>query len=93
MNWNEELLNRGFIILESTTRTYAYGNEKYGFTGSIVYENAKNNIVDESGKDAKEIFCPFLHADDERKPNTNFQTIRLRNLGDVEEFISSLPMC
>lgn len=92
MNWNEELPKRGFSILELTTRTYGYGNEKYVFTGSIVYENSKGNVVDELGKDAIEIFCPFIHADDERKPNTKFQTIRLRSPKDLDEFIGSLPL-
>lgn len=88
MNWNEELPKLGFAILESTTKTYGYYvNEKCMFTGSIVYENSKGNIVDEVGKDVKEIFCPFIHADDPRKPNTKYQTIRLKNLQDLNEFI------
>lgn len=87
MNWHEELLKRGFEILESSTKTYGYGNIPNRFIRSLVYENSKGNIVDEESKDVKEIFCPFLHSDDERKPNTNFQTIRLRGLEDLDNFI------
>lgn len=84
MDWNEELLKRGFSIMESTTRSYGYEKK---FTGSLVYENSKGNIMDEPGKDSKEIFCPFLHANDDSKPNRNFQTVRLRNMEEIDEFI------
>lgn len=90
MNWNDELLKRGFIILESTTRLYGYGDEKCGFTGSILYENSKGNIIDDAGKDVKEIFCPFIHDEEEKGVGIlkgEYQSIRLRNMDDLEKFM------
>lgn len=87
--WHDALVRRGFSIMESTTRTYKYGNVPHSFTGSLVYENSKGAIVDEPGKDTGEIFCPFLHADDDSKPNRNFQTMRLRNLMELDEYLFS----
>lgn len=87
MNWEEELLKRNFVCLESSTRTYGNGI----FTGSIVYEKWDGKfltIVDEPGKNVKEIFCPFLHTDDKTKPNHNFQTIRLRNAEEIDTYIN-----
>jgi hypothetical protein len=90
MDWHEELLKRGFCLLESSTRTY--GNGK--ITGSLVFEKPDKNsmtkdgiIVDKKDKDANEIFCPFIQADDDRKPNYNYQTVRLRNEKDLDEYL------
>lgn len=88
INWHEELLKRGFISLESGTRTY--GNGK--FTGSIVFEEWDGKfftIAEKAGKDTKEIFCPFLHGAEKNRPNINFQTIRIRNIEDLEKYINA----
>lgn len=69
MNWHNELLNRGFSVLESTTKTYGNGV----FTGSI----------------HEEVFYPFLRGDDERLPNLNYQTIKLKNTEDLDNYILS----
>lgn len=90
MNWHEELLKRGFTLLESNTRTY--GNGK--ITGSIVFEKKDKEsltgdgiIVEKKTDDSIEIFCPFIKADDDKKPNTNFQTVRWRTEDDLNRYL------
>lgn len=90
INWHEELLKRGFISLESGTRTYGLKSEKISFTGSIVDEQWDGKfftIAEKKGKNTKEIFCPFLHATENNRPNMNFQTIRLRNEEDLDNYL------
>lgn len=90
MNWHEELLKRGFTFLESSTKTYGYKFGKARFTGSIVHEKWDGKfwtIVDEPGKNVKEIFCPFIKAEDEKRPNHKHQTVRLRNAEDLNNYI------
>lgn len=90
MNWHIELTKRGFYLCNLATKTY--GNGK--ITGSIVYEKPNKDsitkdgtICDETDKDAKPIFCPFVKADSEYKPNYNFQTIRLRTEDDLNQYL------
>lgn len=86
MNWHEELLKRGFVCLESNTRTY--GNGK--FTGSIVDESWDGKfftIAEKPGKNTKEIFCPFLHGEVKDRPNKNFNETRLRNTEDLDKYL------
>lgn len=90
MDLHYELIKRGFCLLESSTNTY--GNGK--ITGSIVFEKPDKNsitvngtICDEKDKDAKKIFCPFMHSDDDRNLNTNYQTVRLRNEEDLNAYL------
>lgn len=71
MNWEKELLDRGFEFLESSTKTY--GNGK--ITGSIV------------SFERKKVFCPFIHADNEHKPNFNYQSIKLSTAEELDEYI------
>lgn len=88
INWNEELLKRGFILLEFSTRTF--GNGK--FTGSIVDESWDGKfftIAEKKGKNTKEVFCPFLHAEENSRPNFKFQEIRLRNTEDLDNYINA----
>lgn len=70
MNWEKELLDRGFKYLESSTKTY--GNGK--FTGSIVEI------------DKQKVFCPFISADDEYKPNYNYRSIKLTTGEELDEY-------
>lgn len=86
MNWHEELLKRGFVSLESSTRTYGNGS----LTGSVVNENWDGKfltIADKPSKTTKEIFCPFLHGEENNRPNLNHQTIRLRNTEDLNKYL------
>ena len=86
INWHDELLKRGFVSLESTTRTY--GNEK--FTGSVVDEHWDGKfftIAEKKGKNTKEVFCPFLHGTESNRPNLNFNEIRLRSTEDLDNYI------
>lgn len=91
MNWHEELQKRGFQFLCSSTRTYGYNNGKLLFTGSIEIER-KNKITiitpdDKIQESDKEVFCPFIHGDDERKPNINYQTVRIRNTEELDNYL------
>lgn len=86
INWHEELTKRNFLLLEESTKTY--GNGK--FTGSICYEKWDGKfftIVEEMGKNVSEIFCPFLHGNNPNRPNKNYQTVRLRNTQDLDEYL------
>lgn len=86
MNLHDELIKRGFILLHTLTRTYGNGN----ITGSIVNEKWDGkflNIVDEPTKNTKEVFCPFIHSDDDKKPNNKFNSIRLRNENDLNNYL------
>lgn len=88
MNWHNELLKRGFEVMESSTRTY--GNGK--FTGSIVDESWDGKyftIAEKKGKNTKEVFCPFLHGETNDRPNKNFNEIRLRNEEDLDKYINA----
>jgi len=90
MEFHDELIKRGFSVLDSGTRTY--GNGK--LTGSIVFEkpekgsiDGNGTIVDKKEENTIEIFCPFIKADDLTRPNRNFQTVRLRSLEDLDKYL------
>lgn len=74
MNWEKELLERGFEFLESSTRTY--GNGK--FTGSIVEF------------DKKSVFCPFISEEDERKTTGVYQSVKLTTAEELDEYIKTI---
>ena len=74
MNWEKKLLDRGFEYLESSTKTY--GNGK--FTGSI-FEF-----------DKQKVFCPFIPAEDEHKPNLKYQSVKLTTAEELDEYIKTI---
>lgn len=103
MNWHDELINRGFASLDSTTRTY--GNGK--FTGSVVCEK-DGKVLDPdyepkyvSGKivtdhkyypdDAKEIFCPFLKELHDERSKARVNSVRIRTVEELDEYIKHNP--
>lgn len=78
IDWDTELKLRGFIRLESSTRTYGNGQ----ITGSIVRENASGKIrltTDGDYDKATDIFTPFS--------STNYQTTRIRTTEELDQYI------
>jgi len=75
IKWHDELLRRGFTLLEAKTRTYGNGI----FTGSIVKESKHGKIRVSTDKDydkGQDIFSPFVKK--------KADSIRIRTLEQLD---------
>lgn len=81
-----------------------YRNDILLFSGSVEHEK-KGKILEADfdlkyngnkmeckyyPDDSEQIFCPFIRTDNDKRPNERYQSIRLKNIEDVERYIAEL---